>query len=100
MFLKKVQPESSLGFICFVAMPFSQCKCGILESQNRGPFCRRDKHSDSTSSDVLLLTARPGGQEGAAEVTLTGDLIEDCGSSNTQEKTYLLKNSSDEKTVP
>lgn len=94
MIFKKVQPES-LGLICFVW----PCISGSARvgSQNRGPFCRRDSHFDSSSSRVLLLTARPGGQEGAVEVTLTGDQSEGCGCSNTQEKTNLLQDNSDEK---
>lgn len=65
--------------------------------QNRGPFCRRDKPSDSSNSDVLVTTM-PGGQEGAAEVKLTRGQSEGGGFSNTQEKTNVLTDDSDEKT--
>lgn len=66
--------------------------------QNRGPFCRRDKPSDSSNSDVLLVTTTPGGQEGATEVKLTRGQSEGGGFSNTQEKTNVLTEDSDEKT--
>ena len=69
-----------------------------MRAQNRGPNCRRDKHSDSSRSNVLLLTARPGGREGVAEIILIWNQSEGWCSLNAQEKVRLLKDDRGEET--